>query len=179
MNCAHCNAELEPGAKFCDNCGAPVETTPAQETFLIPNPSAPQDLPSPEEQPGAPAEQAEPYQPAPQAYSPAPEPAAYIPAGSYSSLSMEEKVMGVGAKTFGLIALGLGIAGVVFSCVGCGGLLSILGLIAGIMSLKTSGRQTGLIGLILSIIGLLVTLVFLCLYAFAYIGSVRSGSYYY
>ncbi len=87
--------------------------------------------------------------------------------------------MGIEAKTFSLAALGLGIAGVVFSCVGCGGLLSLLGLIAGVMSLKTSGRQTGLIGVILSIIGLLVTLVFLCLYAFAYFGSVSSRSYYY
>ncbi len=180
MNCAHCNAVLEPGAKFCNNCGAPVETTPAQETLFVrdasahqdlpssgESPSTPQDLLSSEETPGELEEQALPYEPASQAYS-RPEPAAYVPAGASTPPPAEEKVMGMEAKTFGLVSLGLGIAGIAFSCVGCGGLLSLLGLIAGVISLKTSGRQTGRIGMILSVIGLLVTLVFLCLYAFAY-----------
>ena len=170
MNCANCNAELEPGAKFCDSCGAPVEVSPAQETLLMQEPGESR-VPPP-----APAFSAEPAQ---QAYPPPPEPAAYFSAEPYASSTSPEKVMGMEASTFGIVTLGLGIASLLFSCVGCGGLISILGIIAGIMSLKTSGRQTGMIGLILSIIGLLISLVILCIYLFAIVGSFSSNGYYY
>ena len=63
----------------------------------------------------------------------------------------------------GNIALGLGGAGCLFSVIGCGGLISILGLIAGFLSLKTSGRRFGTIGLVLSGLGLIVTLVMMCI----------------
>ena len=31
MVCSKCNAELDPGAKFCNNCGAKVEEVVANE----------------------------------------------------------------------------------------------------------------------------------------------------
>ncbi len=170
MKCANCNAELEPGAKFCDNCGAPVLVSPAQETLLSQEPSG---------FPAAPVAQGISAPPPPQVYPPPSSSADYFSSGPYAPPASQEKIMGMETNTFGIVTLGLGIASLLFSCIGCGGLFSILGIIAGIMSLKTSVRQMGLIGLILSIVGLLISLVVLCIALFAIIGSMGNGGYYY
>lgn len=56
--CTHCGAELKPGTKFCENCGAQV---PAPQ----PPAPAPAPAPAPPVQPAPPAPPAQPAQPAP------------------------------------------------------------------------------------------------------------------
>jgi hypothetical protein len=156
MKCQNCNADLEPYAKFCDSCGAPVAA-----------PGEPVVIPSSAETAFSP--------PIPSINPPEPMPAS-VPVSSIASGS---KVLGfIDADKAGLVALILGIAGIVLSCVGCGGLISIVGVIVGIMSLKTPDRQKGMIGLILSGLGLLITLIFGCILIFFYISNSSGNSYY-
>jgi hypothetical protein len=89
-----------------------------------------------------------------------------------SAQSSGEKILGLPAEQMGNIALGLGGAGCLFSIIGCGGLFSLLGLIAGFISLKTPGRQNGIIGMVLAGLGLVVALVFLCLILSAFMSGV-------
>ena len=54
MNCKHCNAELEEGMKFCPVCGAALaeaETSAAQETPVVEEPTVTEETPTVEETP--------------------------------------------------------------------------------------------------------------------------------
>ncbi len=177
MNCTSCGSELKPGARVCDACGAPIEEPSAQQTaspydaFLAGSPAG-------SEEPEKPVSQAEeesvssfqlpPAQPEPtyEASSQSERPAvnAALPgARVYGVSTSEEKILGMPASQMGNIALGLGGAGCLFSLTVCGGLLfGILGAIAGFLSLRTSGRRNGTIGLILGILGVIVALSLSC-----------------
>ena len=155
MKCTSCDSELAPGATICDACGAPVEGT--VQPAALPEPPSP-DVASVPEEPVAPPYQ--PFEPLPASSTP---PAAEPFRSSYAVAPSGEKILGLPADQMGNIALGLGGAGCLFSVIGCGGLISILGLIAGFLSLKTSGRRFGTIGLVLSGLGLIVTLVMMCI----------------
>jgi hypothetical protein len=147
MKCASCGAELVPGAKFCDACGAPVETKIVQDVgepaFVQKYSSIPPDEP------------------------PAPMPVVgevldASPSGS------GQKILGIDANQFGLVTLILGIAGFLLSCIGCGGLIGILGIVAGVLGLKNStNRQMTIIGLVLSGLAVIVTLIVACIFIFS------------
>ena len=158
MKCPNCNAELEANAKFCDSCGAPVQAQ--SEPVVMPSAATAYMPPAPPPAPAA-------------AYTP--------PAGAYTASGVSgAKVLGfIDADKAGLVALILGIAGVVLSCVGCGGLISIFGVIVGILALKTPDRQKGMIGLILSGLGILITLILGCILLFYFISNSSGSSYYY
>jgi hypothetical protein len=160
MKCTYCNAELEPGSKFCDNCGGKVEETPIQ------TPASSGE--------GMAAPSFAPYSPAP-VVEPSPSPVFK----SYTPSSPSSKVMGIDSDKMGLIAIILGAVGLVLSCVGCGFIISILGAVAGFFSLKTPNRSQGIIGLVLSGLGILIGLVFICIYLFAFISSLAAPSYSY
>ncbi len=168
MKCTFCDSELAPGATICDACGAPVkglllpkvqeEIAPAQQAesffdaFAEPEPAAQESRRLVE-----PAVQAEPAADAFTTPAAAPyEPQVFAPSSS------GERVFGMPTDMVGNIALGLGGAGCLLSALGCGWIFSILGLVAGFLSLKTSGRRNGTIGLVLSGLGLLVTLLLIC-----------------
>jgi hypothetical protein len=85
--------------------------------------------------------------------------------------------MGLPAAQMGNIALGLGGAGCLFSVVGCGGLISVLGLVAGFLALNTSGRRNGTIGLVLSGLGIIVTLIMLCGFLFFFLQANNSRGF--
>jgi hypothetical protein len=159
MKCASCGAELVPGAKFCDACGAPAENKiieDAEEPAFVRK-----------------------YTNAPQSEPPAPEIIQPVSPSSTPSAS-GGKILGIDASQFGIITLILGIAGLLLSCVGCGGLISIVGIVAGVMGLKNSAnRQMTIIGLVLSGLGLIVTLIFVCLFVFYLSSGNSSGSYYF
>jgi hypothetical protein len=158
MKCASCGAELVPGAKFCDVCGAPVETKIVQDA----------------EEPAF----VQKYSSVPPSEPPAPTPVVgevlnAPPAGN------SQKILGIDVNQFGLITLILGIAGLLLSCIGCGGLISIVGIVAGVLGLKNSAnRRMTIIGLVLSGLGVIVTLIFACIFVF-YLSSGNSSGYYY
>lgn len=173
MKCSHCDSELVPGAKFCDSCGAPVGASAADAPSAAP-------LASQESvyQPDEPFVQAPPYTPPVQTA----KPPAYAPPVSFASsqpaangaFQASEKIMGFPAAQMGTITLVLGGVGLLLSFVGCGGLLCVLGLVAGFLSLKTSGRSNAIIGMVLSGLGLIISLVMACIFIFSFIAS---GSY--
>lgn len=143
MKCQNCNSELVSGARFCDACGAPVEQLPTAST-----PPAAYTPPSPTPVPVPPEPQ---YPPAPTYSTP------------YSVPVNEGKVLGMPASQMGTISLVIGAVGLLFSCIGCGGILSLLGLVAGILAQKTSSKSNGKIGIILSAIGLVISIIMVCL----------------
>jgi hypothetical protein len=183
MKCVHCYSDLVEGAKFCDSCGAPVAETPQQP------PAVPYTANYLGEEPAAaPQPPVVSYPPAPQ--NPVNDPfqspfgsaqanAGSVPPAPYgvppAARQSGEKILGIPAENMGTVALGLGGAGCLLSFIGCGGLISLLGLIAGFLSLKTEGRKNGTIGLVLSGLGLIVALAMTCVLLFAYIGSQGSG----
>lgn len=189
MKCNHCGSDLIPGARFCDSCGAPVGEAAAAGLSTEP---APQTGFKTEE----PFVQAPPYTPSSQTSKPspytsspaqAPKPPSYTPQVSYSSSQPNvaqvfqpgEKIMGLPAEHIGIITLVLGGVGLLFSCVGCGGIFSILGLITGFLSLKTPERKKGTIGMILSGLGLLVSLIMVCIFLFFSSSIFGGGGGYY
>jgi len=163
MRCPFCDNELEPATQVCNACGAPVEEARAVtfEPGRSPSPPIENEIPQPVLIPPANAG----YTP------PAPVPPVYSSAASPS----EGNVLGMPASQSGMISIVLGVLGMALSCIGCGGLLSLLGLAAGFLSLKTSSRQTGIIGMVLSGIGLVLTLAMLCLFLFSFTMARRNG----
>jgi hypothetical protein len=165
MKCPNCGSDIIEGAHFCDTCGAPTSIAvpePSISDASIPDSSSSIPPPSPIYEP----------EPVIQPAEPDPQPVLH-----YEVVSPpEEKIMGINSSSIGTVSLVLGIVGIVFSCVGCGGILSILGAIAGFLSLKTSSKKTGTIGLILSGLGLIVTLVFVCIYLLFIFRSAMPGN---
>jgi hypothetical protein len=186
MKCQYCDSELVPGAKFCDSCGSPVGDASQQP------PAVPYTNDYLKEQPAAPQPPVVPYPPAgsvepqPPAQDPFQVPysnyqsSGTVPPPAYntSPSAPDEKIMGLPAAQMGNIALGLGGVGCLLSFLGCGGLISLLGVIAGFLALKTSGRRNGTIGLVLSIVGLIIALVMVCILLFSFINS-QGSSYNY
>ncbi len=160
MKCSFCDHELQPGAQVCEACGAPVEEPRTDPFDLGGLPSTPV-----ESAPPLPAFTLPETPPIPPAYPPSP----------FSAAPSERTIFGLPASQTGVISLVLGILGIALSCIGCGGLLSLLGLAAGYLSLKTSSRQNGIIGMVLSSIGLVLTLALLCLLLFNIPSFQRSG----
>jgi hypothetical protein len=152
MQCAYCGATLKPDEKVCSQCGA--EVAPANP------PAAPfqeESIPEafPYAEPGAQmAETSEPVtvtEPA----TPAPMPLADIagaaaisaPGSSRSVLAVASLVMGTLSLCSSFFAL-------------CGAPISVIGIILGIMSLKSSKRGLAVAGIALSGLGLLMAILF-------------------
>lgn len=159
MKCANCNSDLPEGATICPACGAPVKATVPDATPVDLDTELPP--PSPEYQPDP---DVPPYQPPAE------------PVTKVEIVTGPVNTTGTNNSSLGTISLVLGIIGILFSCLGCGGILSIAGAITGYLSLKTTSRQTGTIGLIISGLGIIATLVFVCIYLFAFLSSVMSGN---
>jgi len=70
------------------------------------------------------------------------------------------KLLSLASASLGLISLCLAIIPV------CGGVVSLLGIIFGLFSLKSENSKTALIGVIVSALGLLVTIVYALFLAF-------------
>jgi hypothetical protein len=149
-------AHIDPADRI--DPAVPVETV---------QPSSPYD-------PFTPAPASPPYQAPAASYSQPGEGYANVYTNPSSTTSSGEKILGMPADQMGNIAIGLGGAGCLFSVVGCGGLISVLGLIAGFLALKTTGRRNAMIGLVLSGLGIIVTLIMLCGFLFFFLQ--RSGS---
>jgi hypothetical protein len=78
----------------------------------------------------------------------------------------------------GTITLVLGIAGLALSCVGCGGILGLAGVILGFLGMNKFPDNKGKIGLILSGLSIIVALLVVCVGGF-FISQIQtsSGSY--
>ena len=170
MKCPNCGSDVPAGAHFCDHCGAPInpdaviptaEPLPPASGFAGPNP--------------------EPYgPPSGPAYPPPPPPSfgSYNPPSATAFDATPEVVTpSLPSSPMGMVALILGILAVVLSWIACGGIIAIPGLIVGYLSLKTSGRQMGIIGMILSGIGLVIAIIFACIFGAAFMQSGNSSSY--
>lgn len=71
------------------------------------------------------------------------------------------KFLALASPALGLISLCLAIIPI------CGGIVSVLGIVLGLVSLKTENSRTALAGVIISVFGLVVTVVYvLFLYFF-------------
>ena len=176
MKCPNCGSDVNEGARFCDTCGAPLTTSvpdastpdqPAPEAPISvegnPEPSSP-DIPEP-----SPRYETDPAVPP---VEPEPQRVLHYDVVTPSS----ETVTGPAPSSIGTVSLVLGIVSILLSCVGCGGVISIAGLITGYLSRKTTSKQGGTIGMILSAIGLIVTIVFVCIFLVATIASIMNGN---
>ena len=151
MKCPNCGSDIPDGSRFCDHCGAPINPNASIPT-AEPLPSG-VDYGSPEPEPVTP--------PSGPAYPPPP-PASFggfNPPSATPFDAIPQVVSPTQNSSMGTWALILGIVAVALSCVGCGGLVSIAGLITGYLSLKTSSRQMGIIGMILSGVGIIIAII--------------------
>jgi hypothetical protein len=152
MQCAYCGATLKPGSKVCDACGA--EVAPAN----LPAPSVSEE-PIPEAFPYAEADAqavetpvatsvAEQVTPAPVSFADiliaAPNTA---PVNNRSLLAIASLVLGVIGLCSSFFAL-------------CGAPVSVIGIILGITSLKSSNRNLAVAGIVLNGVGLLMAVLF-------------------
>lgn len=64
------------------------------------------------------------------------------------------KYLALASASFGMMSLCLAIVPA------CGGITSVLGIICGIVSMRTENSRTALIGVVLSGLGVLITLVY-------------------
>lgn len=64
------------------------------------------------------------------------------------------RLLSLASASFGLLSLCLAIIPA------CGGLSSILGIICGLLSQKVENTKTGLAGIIISVLGLVITIVY-------------------
>jgi hypothetical protein len=157
MKCMSCDTELVPGASECHACGAPVQEVSVPQVMVGTAQQASLDNTFDPPTSGAAID---------------PEPSfgsAVVYPQPVSAATPAEKIWGMPADAMGNIALGLGGAGCLFSVVGCGGLISVLGLVAGFLALNTNGRRNGKIGLALSSLGIIVTLLMLCIILFLFL----------
>ena len=79
----------------------------------------------------------------------------------------------------GLASVILGAVGILLSCIGCGGLIGLAGLVAGILALKTPDKKMGTIGIILSAVSILAALVVIVGFVIYLSLTANSGGYYY
>lgn len=70
------------------------------------------------------------------------------------------KFLSIASAALGLMSLCLAIIPI------CGGITSILGIVCGTISLRTEHSQTALAGVIISILGVVITLVYTLFLAF-------------
>ena len=169
MQCAYCGATLKPGAKECSQCGA--EVAPARPSDA-PGASVAED-PIPEAFPYADPSQAVETPltaPEPEAVTPAPLSFADIaaaanpaPANNLSTLAIASLVLGVFSLCASFFAL-------------CGAPVSIVGLILGAISLKSSRRGIAVCGIVLNGAGLLLAVIFTILIGVMGFFSSRSGN---
>jgi hypothetical protein len=170
MQCAYCGATLKPGAKECSQCGA--EVAPARPPGA-PGASAAEDA-IPEAFPYADPSQAVEAPlttPEPEAVTPAPPSFADIPlaavnpapADNLSMLAIASLVLGVFSLCTSFFAL-------------CGAPVSIVGLILGAISLKSSRRGIAVSGIVLNGAGLLLAVIFTILIGVMGFFSSRSGN---
>ncbi len=64
------------------------------------------------------------------------------------------RLLSLASASFGLLSLCLAIIPV------CGGLASILGIVCGVVSQKTENTKTALAGIVISVLGLVITIVY-------------------
>jgi hypothetical protein len=78
-----------------------------------------------------------------------------------------------------MITLVLGIAGLALSCVGCGGIIGLAGVILGFLGLNKVPGNNAKIGLALSGLSIIVALVVVCMGGFLISlgGNTSSGGY--
>jgi hypothetical protein len=161
MKCPYCESDQIDGAQVCTACGSPLagnspNASTSESATQIPQPD-PLFEPDPVVQADTPPAQMVTN------FDIIPPPGNNAPGMAPSS-------------SIGLISLILGIIGLILSCVGCGGLISIVGAITGFISLKTSSRSKGIIGIILSGLGLVVSLIVVCLFLVLIFYQAKSGN---
>ena len=165
MKCPNCGAEVADDARTCNSCGASlvpiVPDASVPDATVAETPSIPP--PSPDFTPGPVVSPVEPI---------------LQPVSDFDVVLpvMTPGTGGGNSSSLGTISLILGIIGLIFSCVGCGGIFSIAGGILGIMAMKTPGKAQGKIGLILSIIGLVIAIIVVCVIAGSFIYSAITGN---
>ena len=136
MFCENCGSQIPDGSAICPNCGAAVRVSPTTGEAVPVQPI-----------------EAVPVQPV---YQQPVQPVYQQPA--YQATPIYQQPAAGGSKALSIVALVLGICGLVFCWVPVFGLLiAVAGLICGIISLKNpSGKGMGLTGMILSIIGCVI-----------------------
>lgn len=148
--CASCGAELDPGARFCRNCGAPTAAASASATAEIPvDRTAVYSAPAP-------------------AYQSAPAPDYQTVAAFAAMQAAPQKKKGSGAAVTGLVLGILALLGwfviknlsmyyitVIICIIGLGSLLALIGLILSIVgAVRASGgmRIAAIIGVVASVV---------------------------
>ena len=169
MLCSNCGAALKPDARVCDFCGTPVvsaealaSTSSTPEDYIPPafpyadEPTRQAEPPVIEPEPAPVVAQAVDYTPKPsspvQDVFPEPSPVAPPPAaaGNGSGYAIASLVIGI---------LGLCLGYIPF----CGALFVIIGIILGVVGLKSSQRTLAIVGIVLNVIvlciGITLTLI--------------------
>ena len=151
MFCENCGSQIPDGSALCPNCGAAVRVSPTTGEAVPVQPI-----------------EAVPVQPVQPVYQQPVQPVYQQPA--YQATPIYQQPAAGGSKALAIVALVLGICGLVFCWIPIFGMLiAIAGLICGILSLKNpSGKGMGLTGMILSIVG--------CVIGFMMIVSILAGT---
>ena len=151
MQCAYCGATLKPGSKVCDQCGADVAPANPPTVFVSQDP-IPDAFPYAD-----PSQAVEPPEttPVPEVVTAAPVSFADIPlAAPAIAPAGNRPVLAIASLVLGVISL----CGAIFAL--CGTPIPIIGIILGIMSLKSSNRGLAVGGIVLNGIGLVMAISF-------------------
>ena len=179
MKCTACGADLTEGAKFCEYCGTPVAAAPAPAPAPAEKPAPPQqDLAfrsEPAQQPQTQYTQPQVQEPQfkqPQYGQPQTQYAQPEPAKS-NKLNVWSLILGIsslgGTFTFcwwpfvGLIAIGISIAGLIISS----------------KAKKTNPNKMARTGFILSLIGLILSVILTIVMTAVWMAALNSNRYYY
>lgn len=146
MKCSNCGENLPEGAKFCTNCGAKAEAQPVVEIPTV------VEIPAETQTSGVYSEHT-------------------APAPNYSVY--QEPVKQESNKG------GFAIASLVLSLISlipcCFPVLQILGLIFGIIGIKSDKKGLSIAGIIISVISAIISLILLVLYGAIVAASINEG----
>ncbi len=153
MKCPYCSADVKADARKCPSCGGPLDkispgvaqAESIPEAFPNAEPSPPVKPPEPKPEPSAAAEP----QPAVEILQPA------APSAPAFAIPSDRSVLAIASIALGVFSL-------LFSCVPfCGVPLAIIGLVLGIMGLKTKMRAWSYGGIALNALGILIAVLYI------------------
>jgi len=179
MICANCGNELEPGSRFCDSCGAPVEEKTEIEYQPVNPPVAAYTAP-PSATPDYSSNASGNRSAASGFGSDTPSYSQAQPAQNsfISQIQEGDKVAGIERGILAIASLVIGIlsmCGSIIPCLGCP--MLIIGAGLGFLGLKSDKRVFAIIGLVLAGISLLIAIGAASVGLISYLSSNSSGYY--
>ncbi len=158
MQCAYCGATLKPDEKVCSQCGAKVAPANPQaasvpeeaipEAFPYADPGAQTAEPSEPVTVDEPTTGAGPVTPAPVSFADVAVAAANTaPGNNRSVLAYASLMLGVLSLCSSFFAL-------------CGAIVPVIGIILGVISLKSTNRGVAVAGIVINGLGLLLAVIF-------------------